>query len=326
MTSLARFRRIAGTIITIVLMVGLIHSVNLSASTLLQRALFNLGHVPIFAFIAYVLLKFMHSSHPETAEFPELRDYLYTGLAVLLLAVISEAAQITSPGRSASVADIFRDCTGGALTLLISAAYLRSSASKEQIHSRTLYLVVASVLLAVLLAPTAWVTAALMNRSASWPTIVGSNYRLERVFTVAYQSNMRIVAVPSEWRVDNREHAFHVQLSTSRDSGVLSQELDRDWSKFKQACVEITNPDNHPLRARIKFGNHPMFFRSTSFYETPLSIGSGSRAVRCESLKGLVTKLPLDDYAAPAQFRSLAVLTSESNEVRAFLLHRIWLQ
>jgi len=295
-------------------MVGLIHFVNLSTSTSLQRALVDLGHVPIFAFIAYVLLKFMHSSRPETTEFPELRDYLYAGLAVLLLAVISEATQINSPGRSASVADIFRDCTGGALTLLISAAYLRSPASKEQFKLRTPYLVVASALLAVLLAPTAWVTAALMNRSANWPTIVGSNYRLERVFAVAYQSNMRIIAVPSEWRVDNREHAFHVQLATSQDSGVLLQELERDWGKFNQACFEITNPDSRPLQTLLKFGNHPMFFRSAHFSEAPLSIDGGTRAIRCVSLEHL------------ARYQSLALITFDTNEVPVFLLHRIWLQ
>ncbi len=325
-TSLARFRQIAGAIIAVILLLGLIHFLTPSTSGLLQRVLIDLGHVPIFAFIAYALLKLMHSSHPEMTRFPGLWDHLYAGLGVLLLAAVSEAAQMTSPGRSASVADMLRDCAGGALALSVSAAFSRSPESRQQSHSRTAYLAIAFVLFAVLLAPTAWVTAALMRKNTSWPTIVGSSYRLESVFAVAYQSNLRVVSVPAEWRVDKRENAFHVQLSTSGDSGVLLQEVDRDWGEYKQACVDITNPDSRPLRALIKFGNHPMFFRSTSFREIPLSIGSRARAIRCESLHRLYTKLPLEGDAAPARFRSLALLTNESNEVCAFLLHRIWLQ
>lgn len=300
--------------IGVVVLLGIIHYLRLPTSTLMGRVLIDLGHVPVFAAIAYLLLGFLDSRDSQSSGSSRFWTFTVAALVIAILAVASELAQSMNPERSASFQDMLRNCAGGALAILVTAALSARAPNDELSRRRRLCLAAAGIIVILVMAPTAYAMAAYANRSLSWPLILGNNYRLDRAFVGAYQTNMQIALVPQEWRMLDNEFAFHVQPIAPGESGVLLQELDRDWGEFSEVCFEITNPDGGPFQARIKFGDHRMLFRSAAFRDVPLSFADKSRSTECVNVD------------RQARYRSLGMIWLDPNRSRQILLHRIWLQ
>jgi VanZ family protein len=300
-----------------------IQILSLPTATKIQRLLVDFGHVPIFALIVFTLLNLMRTGSRGSTRYPAPQDYLIAGLAVSVLAVASEALQLLDPGRVASLSDILRNGAGGALGLLLCAAYYRPTVEAVQRRARVALVLASAVLFACLLFPVAWTSAAYAHKRASWPSVLGAGYRLELPYAVGYGSDLQIARIPHEWRLDDRESALRLRMRDCEQCGILVLELSREWEGLTRLCLEITNPGNEPLLLSVQLGDAPMFFRSSVFNETAMAVAARTRVTRC---------LPLSSPERPAppatgrhEYGSLALLTG-ADETLEYFIHRIWLQ
>jgi hypothetical protein len=316
------YRYIAATGIILVSL-GFIQILSLPTVTKVQRVLVDFGHVPVFALVAFALLNLARTGFRSSTRFPAPRDYLIAALAVSVLAVASEALQLLDHSRVASGADLLRNGGGGALGLLLCAAYYRPSADAARRRVRAALVTAACVLLACLLFPVAWTSAAYVHKGANWPTVLGARYRLELPYAVAYGSELKIVRMPKEWRLDGRESALRLRMQGCEECGILVQELNQDWQGLTSICLELTNPEMDTLRLSVQLGDASMFFRSSAFDETAMTVAAGTRVTRCLPLSN--PEKPEPSVTGKAEYRSMALL-SGAGEPLEYFIHRIWLE
>lgn len=315
-----RIVHIVAALCIVALLLGLIHFLPLSASTKYQRVLIDLGHVPLFAAIAIAVLYVADIFGGQGRMRPG--GYGIAAFAILSIAIGSEAVQSLDPDRSVSFWDSLRNCAGAALGSICFA--IATSESRWSPRSQRTSARFGILLVILVLVPPAWTAAAYLHRFNSWPVVIGDNYRLERVFTAAYESELERVPVPSEWQVRRDESAFVLRLRACLNCGILLQELGREWTGLSRLCFDLTNPGEEPLRLSARLGSAPMFFRSGETYEARLTIPAASRANECFELSRFAGRAKT---AAGGEFRSGALLGDAASPVTVdVLVHRIWLE
>ena len=298
-----------------------IQVLSLPTVTKAQRVLVDFGHVPVFALVAFALLNLARIGLRSSTRRPAPRHYLIAAVTVSLLAVTSEALQLLDHSKVASGGDLVRNGGGGALGLLLCAAYYTREADGTRRRARAALVTTASLLLACLLFPVAWTSAAYVHKVASWPVVLGDSYRLELPYAAAYGSELKIVRMPNEWRLDGRASALRLRIHDCEQCGVLVQELHREWEGLTSICLELTNPENDALRLSVQLGDAPMFFRSSAFNETAITINAGTRVTRCHPLPN--PEKP--ESSITGGYRSLALLSS-ADEPLEYFIHRVWLE
>jgi hypothetical protein len=229
--------------------------------------------------------------------------------------------QVSSPGRSVSVDDLLRNVAGAALGLVLHRLYRLHKTGASRVHRHKL-IAIGTIISVAVLFPAMWAATAYAHRSNNWPNVIGHNYRLERVFTAAYESEIEIIVDPGP-TVDG-SGALLLRLGECVDCGILFQELGRDWTGLSRECLELTNLGSAPLALSVRLGTAPMFFRSTDTRLGPITLPPHDRVTEC---------LALSEFSAfasagnpPTAPRSAALLADGPHATREILIHRVWFE
>jgi len=316
---------IFSTAIVIVLaLLTMIHTLPIPDSTRLYRVLADFGHALIFAAIAFASLQVSWATCRVRPGRPARRDYAAAVLTVFILAIASELAQMSDPGRSASVLDVLRDVAGGALSLAYCAVHYESRETIKKPRRRMLA-VISITIIAFLIAPIALTIAAYINRDAKWPTILSMDTRLDRVLLHPFEAQIRPVILPVSGHDNKDETGLLIASNEFINSGITVEDLGSDWRGFDRICADIKNLDGTSVEARILIGNAPNIFISTATHDVSMSLPAQSRLTSCHPLYAQAEYVA-GDHPDIAGYGSLSLLAQPVGTVQEFIVYRLWLE
>ena len=152
-----------------ILLLVVLHLFRPETSKFWLETLFDWMHVPVFAFVAIGLF------HALGKWRPNVNKAILAFLACILLAVLSEAAQIPT-SRDASWADIISNITGAAIGLLAIPTMTR------RVRLKVLSRVLAFALLVVSCLPLMRVSADYVERNSVFPVIYNGHWPMREEF------------------------------------------------------------------------------------------------------------------------------------------------
>jgi len=201
-------------------------------------------HAAVFAGIALCCLLAARWSGVQSIT----HRVLLAGLAVFVLALLSEAAQIPGP-RDASLSDLLMDWLGGGAVILLAIAASRPRARPV---SRLAFALAGALCLAIAAYPLARVSAAYAARNAGFPELLPFGTPMLSTFVRA--QNARVEYEPSDTGLYRR---IRVQLGDGSWPGIVLHDLVSDWSDYETLRLEIGTPDAPPFELNIRVHDEP---------------------------------------------------------------------
>jgi VanZ family protein len=236
------------------------------------QAFFQALHAPVFGLIAVCLLAMTPSSWHWQGRL------VITMGAVLLLAILSEIAQIPMPNRSASVDDLVNDLVG-ALAFVSAAVVFSPNFHVPSGRGRWLILL-AIVLLAWPLKPLASISAAYWERYEQLPSIAPFDSTNSRLFYHLNNALVRYVESPDQGRI-----APEFRFGSTGSSSIDFHDPWSDWRSYTALIIDIENlaPTTLPLTIRVHdeahlIGDQPHNDR----FNRVLEIVPGPQTIRIE--------------------------------------------
>lgn len=277
------------------------------------QSLFQALHAPLFGLIAIFVLLMTPS------DWPWRRRIAATAGGVLALSLISEAAQIPMPGRSASLSDLVNDWAGAAAFLSAGILLLPNSPVKP---GRGRYLLLFALLLMILPArPFASVSAAYWQRYQQLPSIAPFNARASRMF-YALENAIVVIedagpdSILTEFRFGKRGASavdFHDPWS--------------DWSGYDHLVIDLENLNSDELRLTIRIHDE-LHLRGDQPYEDRFN-----RRLEFEVGREPIRIAVADIESAPAERRldiqhidGVVIFGTENQAGSRFIIHDIRLE
>ncbi|MBV1869965.1 MAG: VanZ family protein [Gammaproteobacteria bacterium] len=218
--------------------------------TLLEKRLWDFGHLPLFMVLAFVSLPYLNQA-TGLSKNKKLTILKYFG-SIIFLAMAIEIVQWAT-GRNASFSDLRKDTLGALLIYLYF--YFRDIKSRS---IRWVSWVIALLWLGFESQP---VTEAAIDRwrmKASLPVLADfeTQAELTRWRGGRFQRVEVELDLPSE-NIENhssqtRNHALMVSFHTDGYSGIVGDGLHRDWRGFKTLKMDINNPMASFLKLNVK--------------------------------------------------------------------------
>ena len=272
--------------------------------TLLWNAIYEAGHVPLFAAIALLLRGAIAAHRPR---WPAWRT-VFAALAVAMaLGAVTELAQAPVPHRDASWIDLARNGAGATAALLFWKAWrLRRGAPLRRAGS-VVAATVAVALLAASLFDVGDALGVMAHRAWAMPTVMafdGSHWerRLLRL------GRNRLTPVG---RADGAPPGMaRLHLRPSLYSGLRTDEPYPDWRRYGSLVFEVASDLDHPipLAIRIHDARHDNRYRDR--FNRVLTVAPGRQTVR----------IPLDEVRQAPDRREM-----DLGHIRGivFFVHRL---
>jgi hypothetical protein len=203
------------------------------------QVFFQAMHGPVFGLIAVCLLAM-------TPSIWHWQGRLVISLAAtVLLAILSEVAQIPMPNRSASVGDLVNDMVG-ALAFISAAVVLSPNFHVPPGRGRWLILL-AAVLLVWPLKPLANVSAAYWERYEQLPSIAPFESRNSHLFYFLNNATMRFASAD-----DEADIAPEFRFNKTGSSSINFHDPWSDWRPYQALVLDIDNLDTKTLPLTIR--------------------------------------------------------------------------
>ena len=213
------------------------------ASALASETIRSL-HGPGFGIVALMIMKLMRRGARSTGA------YIRAATFAMLLAVISEAAQIPGP-REAQVSDLFIDALG-VLGFLGTAAVLDRGVRAEIGKRRIVLLsVISTPALVFTLLPTLWLSYALVMREQALPQVLTFDEVWERAYSSGEGARPELIPAPTGWPEGSGN------IARLRSAGQWSLMLHiyphPDWSQYGGISFVAATTDGESRRIALGF-------------------------------------------------------------------------
>ncbi len=202
-------------------------------STRSWRHVWNLGHIPLFFFIGYLVYYFFPAIHRRNL----MVQFLFLTIMAIVLGSGIELIQ-SYVGRQASVLDVVRDVFGAMASVLVFSPQIR----RFRFHQKML-LVFVSVLLLLFL-------------SRNLFTSLWDEYHAYRDFPVLadFERAAEIVRWSSSEKMIISDEvsmlgtkSLKVNITPRTYSGVELKYFPSDWSGYEQLVLNVFSPEEEPL-------------------------------------------------------------------------------
>ncbi|MBV1871171.1 MAG: VanZ family protein [Gammaproteobacteria bacterium] len=250
-------------------------------NTLLEKRLWDFGHLPLFMALAFASLPYLTQAIGLSKN-KKLTVLKYFGSIVVLGMVIEIVQWVT--GRNASFSDLRKDTLGALLIYL--CFYFRDIKSRP---IRWVSWVVALLWLGFESQP---VTEAAIDRwrmNASMPVLADfeTQAELTRWNGGRFQRAEMERDFPSEsisdYSPNTINHALMVSFHTDGYSGIVGDGLHSDWRGFKALKMDINNPSAAFLKLNIKIEDRVSMGKDRSYqnrYNGMYTLQPGDNEVR----------------------------------------------
>jgi VanZ family protein len=203
------------------------------------QVFFEAMHAPVFGIIAVCLV----AMTPPTWQW---QGRVVVPLAgTLVLALLSELAQIPLPSRSASMGDLFNDLLGA--VAFVSAAVVLSP-SFHVPPGRGRWLILLAVLLLIWpFKPLASVSSAYWERYEQLPSIAPLGSEESRIFYNLNNAQVQFVRAGEPGRIAHR-----ITFGAAGSSSINFHDPWSDWRAYQVLVLDVDNPGDEPLPLTIR--------------------------------------------------------------------------
>ena len=200
-------------------------------------------HGPGFGMVALLVVKLGRFSGGPAAR------YVKAGATTMLIAILAEAAQIPG-GREAEIDDLLVDALGIVGFLGLAAAFDHVFRGKIGAVGSVVIVLASLAAFAAAVAPTAWLSYALVKRSQALPQLLSFDEAWERTYAKGNEVDYDIVTAPEGWPAVSGNIA---RLHSAGKSGLmLHLHAYPDWSDY--AAVSFVAATTGGETRRIALG------------------------------------------------------------------------
>lgn len=210
------------------------------AAGLWLQTFFNSMHVIVFSVVTINL----YVASAALAQLSIPRRIMLTGITVIILGALSEAAQIPGP-RDASFGDLLSDWYGsiGALLLILASGSVFAAKRKIRI---SIYITGTAILLSAL-APMIFVTGAYVERNLQEPILVSFGSIFNKTFVRTQHSLLTPIS-----RSNGSQTIGRVSLGNGPWPGLIFHDIWPDWRSYSKLIVELSMSEGKPLEINIR--------------------------------------------------------------------------
>lgn len=312
-----RYKRAA---VALLLMIGsallaLLHFYKPRGSGLWLETFNNSAHVPVFALVSLVL--FVSLGIVRNLRF--WTRISIAGAISVLLAILSEAAQIAGP-RDASFEDLLADWLGSTGMLMAIIAFSHRAQLERKI--RGFWAMASLILFLIALKPLISVSIAYVERNRNLPVLFSFDAHLNKTFLRLQNTSLEIVGQPAENRRIGR-----LTLGSNQQSALIFHDLWADWSEYSSLVVDLEIQDAAPLEITLRVhdrihsrGKQPSNDRFNMRYT--LQRGSQSIRIPLENIRLAPEDRPMD----LTEIHGIVMFTSRNVAGQIFDLREIRLE
>jgi hypothetical protein len=269
---------VALAIAPLVLLVGM-------GETLLNRTIQNLGHVPLFALIATLLLAL--AAHWFGDRWGVQAQYLGAFAGALFVGVATEFIQMLGR-RDADLSDLARNVVGATLALVWWCTFdsrLDTMPVRRRIGRVALRGIVVVVLLA-LLAPLVGVAAAYRERNNRVPVLYSFETPTQARFMKARLAWYQLIAAPDSWALDSPEWVARIVFRPLAGGALVLNEPYPDWTGHEALSFEFFVPGEREIEIGIRIDDrrHPVPFGQRFNRRVDLEPGFNSLRIPMEEI------------------------------------------
>jgi hypothetical protein len=246
-----RSRRLAGTVVSAALLVGLLLFMLFGEApdrTRFWEAFYHAGHVPLFGLVAVSILGLLRGFGVSLAR-P--RSWWTAFAASVALGAVTESLQMFQPGRDPSGWHFLRNVAGSASFLLVLATVGWTDGHGSLIRSARRRVLVAFGVVAMLSASgfnLAVTVAKYGERDLAFPTLFAANGSLwERSFLETRHGRITWQARPANLAVPFDGPLARLDLTQGSYSGVVLDEPYPDWRGARTLELTFVSDLDKPL-------------------------------------------------------------------------------
>jgi len=278
------------------------------------QVFFEALHAPVFGIIAVCLL----AMTPPTWHWQ--RRIIASLAGTLLLALLSELAQIPLPNRSASVSDLANDLLG-ALAFVSAAVVLSPRFHVPSGRGRWLILL-AALLLIWPFKPLANVSAAYWERYEQLPSIAPLGSEDSRLFYYLNNAQVQFVGGSEPGRI-----AHMITFGAAGSSSIDFHDPWSDWRPYRALVLDIDIPGDKPLPLMIRIhdkahlrGDQPHEDR----FNRLLELAPGRESIRIELAD--IEQAPAGRYMDMGHIDGVVLFGAAKEAGRRFIIHDLRLE
>ncbi|MFQ5661588.1 MAG: hypothetical protein ACE5GZ_14345 [Gammaproteobacteria bacterium] len=190
------------------------------------RALWDLGHVPLFASAGYLFLQCCRRYAELTYE----RQLLVAIFAALTTGFVIELIQSVS-GGDFSLHDVYNDLLGAGFAVI----WLSRAATVQGIISRKIFQLLFSVAMLFSLAPLILGLADEFLARKQFPVLAD------------FQSPLQLKRFGGGARLEQQRETMRVFFGTEKYSGFALKYFPRNWKGYKSVIINVNNPNQQTI-------------------------------------------------------------------------------
>lgn len=225
------------------------------SQTFLWKAVNNFAHVPLFALVAILLLRWARMWN-EAAAWISLRHYRFAMAGVLGLALVTEALQSLSATRHPEVSDVASDLLGATCALGWAFTCDQQMSGKwAQWREFPRNVIIRSCVVLVLgftLLPVAEWTYAYWDRAQRFPSLLQFSSYWEMKFVKASDSDVQLVLPPAGWKKAGEDKVGRVVFYPKKYPGIRINEPYPDWRGYAHFQLDIFSELSTPQTMVIR--------------------------------------------------------------------------
>jgi len=284
----------------------------------------NAAHAPVFGAFALIALRLARTWRSATARAGDYGIAFAVALGVGGLVEIAQAFM----DRDASLEDMGTDALGAGCALgVVAALDRRLWPAKTRLIGRAATAAMGLFLGVWALFPVGQAVVAYVDRATAFPVIARFSSPRDLYFIDSGTARLSLQPLPARWARPGDASSLRIDFTAPVWPGVSHDEPQPDWRGYSALALDVTNPDETPLRLTVRVHDAAHDQRYEDRFNRAFEIPPANRAI---------LRIPMSDILAGPVGRPLdlahvaGIVVFESSGAAAigryFYLTRIWLE
>ena len=309
-----------------VALIALVLGVSLPSWPKILGVLNNMAHAPVFGAFAIIVLRLIRAWR----SFAVVRasDYGIAFVVAISAGGLVEIAQALID-RDASLEDLGTDALGAGCALGITAAFDRPLLWPANVRSVGRVIAVVLGLFCGLWAlfPLGQAVAAYIDRAMAFPVVTRFSSARDLYFISSGAARLSLQPLPAQWARPGDDSSLRIDFTAAVWPGMSHDEPEPDWRGFSALVLDVTNPDETPLRLTVRVHDVAHDQRYEDRFNRAFEVPPSTRV----TLRILIEDILASPVGRPLDLAHIAGIVlfanSESASIgRYFYVTRIWLE
>jgi VanZ family protein len=285
-----------------------------------STAVHDFAHAPIFGCIALSILSWLRSQ-PAMQSWSVPKQYAVAFVTAVLLGLATEIAQKYA-GRDSSWIDLRSDALGAAAFCGLFTMLDRRIDSSTV---RAIGVLIAIALLTWHSVPAVQVTLAYVHRSQDFPSLIDARDARSDRFASPFRSHSEYRQLPTIFAKAENERALWLRFGAQEWVGLDLDEPYPDWSNYRTLKLDLTNPNDSPLRLIIRVHDRTHNWHFDDRFNRGFTLAPRTRTTYSIALAD-IERAPLARRLDLQHIANVQLFTSGTNAEREVYVSRIWLE